>query len=111
MNDGLDRIINWTSKHPVLLISQMCWIGVFIFFGYSGYGASGETGLATEIFLMMMSFPSCFILRLFSPFLELKNVDSISFGLVATFFIIGYLQWFVLLPFLFGKIKAFFRKR
>lgn len=104
MNNRQNKKLNWFSKHPVLLISQICWAGVFIYFGYSGYGTSGETALSYSIFIIMLSFPSSLIFSIFS-ILNPRNFDTITFDFLAFLFVIGYLQWFILTPFTFQLIK------
>lgn len=91
------------------MILGMLWIGFFLFFAIKGYGESGETGLAFAIFLTIMSFPSSLLLNLI-PIFNPNVMSSISFIYLVAIFILGFLQWFILIPYLFGKVIAIFKK-
>lgn len=91
------------------MIFGMLWIGFFLFFAIRGYGESGESGLAFAIFLTIMSFPSSLLLNLI-PIFNPNVMSSISFIYLVVLFILGFLQWFILIPYLFGKVISIFKK-
>lgn len=64
-----------------------------------------EAGLSMEGFMLLLSFPSCILFFLWAPIIYGAEsihypVDYVFFWLGA--FVVGYLQWFVLIPRLFA---------
>lgn len=88
------------------MIFGILWLGLFLFAAVRGYG---ESGLESFIFLSTLSFPSSFLLNLV-PIFNPNAVGKITFLYLVAVFIVGFLQWFVLVPYLFEKITDFFKR-
>lgn len=101
----ITEIFSWPPKHPVLLICKVCWIAmyIYIFIGYSNINNSGEGGLAVMTILFMMSLPISLIASLFQPILVGYFDDR---TIVIYLFVTGYLQWFVILPYIIKMAKS-----
>lgn len=99
-------------KNPIRSIPQICWIAIFVSIAWSGYGVAGKGGLGHFFVLMLLSFPLSWVCELSSISQRVEVGDgTLTLTLIIVLLIIGYFQWFILLPYVIMKSKKFFNKK
>jgi hypothetical protein len=98
------------NKRTLLILWLLAWVALFV--TYSGYfklGTGSEIGLF--FLIVLLTFPSglllFFILWALGRFdIPVLDHPAIPYLILAVFIGIGYMQWFVLFPRLFGPNKS-----
>jgi hypothetical protein len=115
---NLRTVIDDRNKSNVIkLILMTLWILLFVYLGYSTYDVHGEDAMGAAILHIIITFPLSylfvFILRNMNSVIHLSDVPRGLAGHVifeVFFFAIGYLQWFIVFPWIIKK-AAKYRQR
>jgi len=76
---------------------------LYILFVYASYNVSGEAALAFAVIVLILTYPSGLLLVYLSSLIEPSGpMENNVF--YASYFIFGYCQWFILLPWLINKV-------
>ncbi len=101
----------------IKLILTIPWVLLFIYLGYTSYDVSGDDAMGSAMLHIAITFPLCVPFIFIVKVLNIVPPSGSSEGLIrhltfeVFFFVIGYLQWFILLPWIINKgIKSLNKK-
>lgn len=93
------------------LILTMLWVLLFIYLGYTSYNKYGDDAMLSAFLHIGITFPLCipflYILNILDPWHPSVTPYGFMHNLLfeGGFFVIGYLQWFILLPWIIKKLR------
>ncbi len=94
------------------IISGVLWSLLFVYLGYVSYDVHGDEALANYLIFMALSFPSSVGLQFFLRDTYLLDMflggapSYVQEGVLTFLFaLVGYFQWFILLPWIIMKVR------
>ncbi len=100
-------------------ILEVLWVLLFAYLGYASYDVGGETALFYFIVIMWLTSPSSLVLLLimqmaqdiFGPHPINTHTYIAQFLFIFGFMLLGFVQWFILLPWLVKRIKTYVSRK
>ena len=104
------------AKMAFLILTGL-WVILWAVIGYLGFGVSGEGSMFWAIIIEALTFPSYLLLiaivNNFECLNSLVQNNPRHFGevfMLISFMLVGYLQWFIILPYSIILIKKVYSK-
>jgi len=100
------------KKKPFITITLgIIWVIIYFIGALNVHGVTGEAAIYGEFyFFSMISFPSNYLVgiiwSIFYPASGNSSSDSIPLGVIAVNGVIGFIQWFIILPYIIRIIRT-----
>jgi len=91
------------NKKAFVLVANVLYIGAFCFVGYTSYGVTGEGSMLFAWIMPILSAPAGLLIVSLLIIFRVQSMSDISYDVLL--FIVGYSQWFILLPWLKKQTK------
>jgi hypothetical protein len=90
--------VHHKNKKAFFLVANVLYIGAFCFVGYASYGVTGEGAMLFVYIMPILSAPAGLLMAILLIIFKVNPLSDISYDVL--FFVVGYSQWFILLPWL-----------